>query len=182
MIYYVYMHLDPTTREVRYVGVGPKSRAYDWQGRGAPHLAWIAELDVIDLEPLVSFPGRTRDRDEAFEVERQLIKWHRHYGSRLFNITAGGMGSSGVTMSDATKKRMRDAKEARWIFDPEFRSRQLVHMEKARTALAARNRSPEHIAKIKKHEPVVGGSACKKCGGRLRYKVSRNCVNCARRP
>jgi hypothetical protein len=92
------------------------------------------------------------------------------------------MGTSGVTVSAETKKRMRDAKQARWIFDPEFRIRQLAHMEKARIALRARNRSPEHIAKIKIHEPVIGGKACKKCGGRLRYKTSRNCVNCARRP
>jgi hypothetical protein len=50
-------------------------------------------------------------------------------------------------------------------------------MAKARAAL---NRTPEHRAKITRHEQVHG-RPCKKCGGTLRYATGRNCVNCAKR-
>ena len=177
MFYYVYMHLDPRDETVHYVGVGPLSRAYDFQTRSAEHLAWIAELDAADLEPKVALPSKTRSREEAFEVECALIVWHRKYGSPLLNITNGGQGRKGLALSAETKQRISEISKARWLFDEEFRARRLPDMAKAR---AARNRSAEHLAKITKHDKIQG-SPCKKCGGTLRYKTGRNCVNCARK-
>lgn len=171
------MHLDPRTDLVRYVGVGPLSRAYDFQTRAKDHLSWIAELDDEGFEPRVALPTRTRDRREAYEVERALIKWHRERGSPLFNVAAGGIGASGLVMTDARRKQIGAVNKAKWLFDPDFRKRRLPDLVKAR---AARNRSPKQIAAVTKH-PQINGSPCKKCGGTLRYKTSRNCVNCARK-
>lgn len=177
MFLYVYMHLDPRSTAVRYIGVGPLSRAHDFQLRAPQHLAWIAELDALDLEPLVVLPSKTRDRAEAFEVERLLITWHRKNRSALFNVTAGGKGASGVTVSETQKQHLSSVQTAKWLFDPEFRARRLPDLVKARAAL---NRTPEHRSKITKHARVTG-SPCKKCGGTLRYKTGRNCVNCTKR-
>jgi hypothetical protein len=177
MFLYVYMHLDPRTAAVRYVGVGPLSRACDFQLRAPEHLVWIAELDALDLEPKVALPSRTRDRKEAHEVECALIAWHRKHGSALFNVTDGGLGRKGGVRSEAEKQRLRAAQQAKWLFDPEFKARRLPDITKAR---AVRNRSPEHRAKITKHETVTG-RPCNKCGGTLRYGKSRNCVNCAKK-
>lgn len=172
------MHLDPRTGDVRYIGVGSLSRAYDFQARGPQHLAWIAELDALDLEPKISLPTRTRDRNEAFEVECALITWHRLRGSALLNITGGGLGTKGMVISDETREKLRSVHTAKWLFDRDFRTRRLPDMAKAR---ASRNRSQKHRAKITKHAKIHG-SPCKKCGGTLRYKTSRNCVNCAKIP
>lgn len=179
MFFYTYMHLDPRTFRVRYVGVGSKARAFDLQTRSAAHLHWIAELEALGLEPEVALPTRTLDREEAMYVERALIAWHREQGSVLFNVAAGGRGGSGIKMTDMQKQHLSSVHQAKWLFDAEFRARRLPDMARAR---AERNRTPEHRAKIRKHENVVGGKACKKCSGRLRYKTSRNCVNCARKP
>jgi len=177
-MFYAYLHIDPRDGTVRYVGVGSKSRGFDWNGRAPVHVAWIAELDALDLEPVVAFPFRTRNRDEAFEAERDLIRFHRAYGSPLFNITDGGLGTAGLKQSQEQKEKLRAIQIAKWLFDPEFRARRLPDMAKAR---AARNRSPKQIAAVTKH-PQINGSPCRKCGGTLRYKTSRNCVNCARKP
>lgn len=177
MFLYVYMHIDPRTDAVRYVGIGSLSRAYGFQERTKDHIAWIAELDAQELEPRVALPTRTRDREEAYEVERALIKWHRERGSPLFNMAAGGIGASGLVMSAERRKQIGAVNKAKWLFDPDFRKRRLPDLIKAR---AARNRSPEQIAAVTKHAQI-NGSPCRKCGGTLRYKTSRNCVNCARR-
>lgn len=176
MFLYVYMHLDPRTDKVRYVGVGVLSRAYDFQTRSKKHLVWVAELDAAELEPKVALPSRTRDRTEAFEIERALIRWHRERGSALFNVTDGGKGRKGDVRSKDERHLISAVHTAKWLFDAEFRARRLPDMAKAR---AARNRSPEHRAKITKHTNVQG-SPCKKCGGTLRYKTGRNCVSCAK--
>jgi hypothetical protein len=177
-MFYAYLHIDPRDGVCRYVGVGSKSRGFDWGGRSPSHVAWIAELDALDLEPVIAFPFKTRDRDEVFEAERDLIRFHRAYGSPLFNVTDGGLGAAGLKRSEEQKEKSRAAHVAKWLFDPEFRARRLPDMAKAR---AARNRSAEHLAKITKHDKIQG-SPCKKCGGTLRYKTGRNCVNCARKP
>lgn len=177
MFLYVYLHLDPRTSEVRYVGVGPLSRAHDFQLRGTAHLKWIAELDALDLEPKVALPSRTRDREEAHEVEISLIAWHREHGSALLNVTNGGPGRRGGLRSEDERQQARAAQLAKWLFDPVFCARRLS-MSKMRSA---QNRTAEHRAKIAKHAQV-NGSPCKKCSGTLRYKTGRNCVNCAKRP
>lgn len=177
-MFYAYLHIDPRTQSARYVGVGSKSRAFDWNGRNAVHTAWIKELDLLGLEPTVAFPFKTRDREEAFTAERDLIAFHRAYGSPLFNVTDGGSGRRGDVRSENERQRISTIHSAKWLFDPEFRARRLPGTAKAR---AAKNRSSEHRAKITKHE-MVTGRPCKKCSGTLRYATGRNCVNCARVP
>lgn len=168
MFLYVYMHVDPRNDIVKYVGVGPLSRAYDFNTRSAPHLEWLAELDRADLEPRIALPARTRDRAEALEIERLLIKFHRHEGSEIFNTFDLGV-------PEDVRAKISNAHRAKWE-EPEFRLRRLPNLSAAR---AAKNRTPDHIVKITKHGKI-NGSPCKRCGGTLRYKISRNCVSCAK--
>ena len=131
-MFYVYFHMNPITDIVYYVGMGSKSRAYEWAGRKKEHLTWIATLDAIDLEPKVVLVFKTRNRNEAFWAERELIAWHREHGSPLFNVTAGGMGMSGVPLSAETKQKLSATHKAKFMFDPIFRAKRLAAMATAR--------------------------------------------------
>lgn len=77
-IHYVYLHTDPRSKEVMYVGSGTKERAWVYSAttRNNPdHLAWCIELQHLGYTPdeWVSIELRTRDKEQVLAWERKLI-------------------------------------------------------------------------------------------------------------
>jgi len=98
----VYLHRNPKTQEVFYVGIGVEARAKDKRGRSS---AWRKYVDKNGYEIDVIMKGLTAK--QAQSEEKRLIKL---YGRRckgegkLVNIDSGGQGS-GITNKIYEKQR-----------------------------------------------------------------------------
>lgn len=100
----VYQHINSQTNEVFYIGIGVReSRAYAFYpyGRSAFWNNYVKKHG----EPIVEIISRTETVEEAFDIEKKLIK---AYGKRvdgtgvLVNQSDGGDGSPGVKHSKET--------------------------------------------------------------------------------
>jgi hypothetical protein len=87
---YIYIHIDPRTLEIRYVGKGSKKRAWDFIRRKAHHACWIKNLNKNHLKPIVEILMDNLLEDEAYLFERKCIKLYRDLGYSLTNIGEGG--------------------------------------------------------------------------------------------
>jgi len=84
--YYVYLHHDPDTKDLLYVGMGQGSRAYttrhstdnvtNYGHRSPEHAARMFDLMQRGYLPheWTSFPHRNMTKSQALEKERELIK------------------------------------------------------------------------------------------------------------
>lgn len=146
--YGIYVLVDPTTFEIRYVG---KSHFLDRQ-RFRQHLRtarkqeakyhsarWIRTLLAQNLIPQFEWIDWCSSAEEACEVERLWIAYYRNLGVRLTNITAGGGGLLHVRFSEETRKRISIAVTGK-THTPEVRAR-------LSAAKRGRPRSPEAVAK-----------------------------------
>lgn len=101
-MFHVYVHRRATDGSVFYVGKGQKRRPYYKRDRN-PH--WHRTFDKHGL--VVEIVLSTHDEREAFQRERELIA---HYGrENLCNLTDGGEGASGVTLSPEHKAALMAA-------------------------------------------------------------------------
>ena len=93
---YTYLHKDPETQEVRYVGAGSKGRAWacGWRGgdkerrgnRSEEHQDWLNTLfdKGYTLADIVEINEKSLTREQSFEIERTLITKYGY--DRLFNL------------------------------------------------------------------------------------------------
>ena len=92
-VYYVYEHLDPNTREVRYVGHGVDGRAYEifkpCARRCVEHAEWAVELAASGYLPsdYIRMRAFGISKKSAVRIERDILRKHKENGTsgRLFN-------------------------------------------------------------------------------------------------
>ncbi|TQK06958.1 NUMOD3 domain-containing DNA-binding protein [Herbaspirillum sp. SJZ107] len=110
--YYIYLHRRLDTGDVFYVGKGTKSqkhqyqRAYEKKRRSALWSRIVAKANY-QVEIIAEFFAE----EDCFAMERELIALYRrrYDGGTLCNLTLGGDGLSGLTPSEATKQKLREA-------------------------------------------------------------------------
>jgi hypothetical protein len=104
--FYVYLHLKPSG-EVFYVGKGTGKRAWSRNLRNR-HWKYIVACHGF----VVQIHTDKLTEDQAFELEKQLIKHYKETGT-LANVTDGGGGVSGshvnlgVPKTDSHKEKLR---------------------------------------------------------------------------
>lgn len=108
----VYQHRRLDTDEVFYVGIGKSvKRAHHKRGRNTH---WKNIVNKVGYS--VEIVCTCEDWNEACQIEQYLIKF---YGRRdlglgsLVNMTDGGEGVLGITVSDETKSLMSKAKKGK---------------------------------------------------------------------
>ena len=114
MKYYVYTHLNPTTKDVFYVGIGKGNRAWNkWAGRNK---FWNNYVNKHGFEVELIAEGLTRK--QAGKVEIELIA---HLGRRqideggvLVNRSTGGDGGSvGYLHTEAFKQKLSEDRKGK---------------------------------------------------------------------
>lgn len=97
MSYLVYIHKSPCTKKVFYVGMGDRGRAYCEKGRNNDWHNVVNEC-YFDVEII----AKNLSRELALKIEGSLIDV---YGiDNLVNRTSGGLGTSGYSHNDETKR------------------------------------------------------------------------------
>ncbi|HXN74928.1 MAG TPA: NUMOD3 domain-containing DNA-binding protein [Candidatus Acidoferrum sp.] len=96
MKHYVYYHIDPTNKQIKYVGKGSGNRAYETRyRRSTTHLEWAKNLYDQGLCPIIEIVKFFDNEVDAYEEEKELINKLKNDGLNLFNRTPGGMSLSG---------------------------------------------------------------------------------------
>jgi predicted GIY-YIG superfamily endonuclease len=167
----VYIHKNPKTKEIFYVGIGVKEERANRFGGSKRNQFWNKYVKKHG-EPIVEIVARFETRQQAAELEMELIK---KYGRRidgsgqLVNITIGGDGGSlgvkqskelvykrtknlkGMKHSEKSKTNMRNAQNR-----PEVKAKHdaikkdPIWLEKQRAAKLGRKLTKEHKSKISK--------------------------------
>lgn len=106
--FYVYIHKDPRTNEVFYVGKGKAKRAWNFNKRNPFHINKINKIKSLGLEIMVELIETDKTEDQAFDLEKLWIAAYKHSGMILCNQTDGGDGLR--TPSSETRKKMSMAK------------------------------------------------------------------------
>lgn len=78
-LFYVYIHRDPLTREVVYIGKGKYGRAWDvtrCRGQNKGHQLWMMELADLGYTPndWVEILCKNLTEKEAFQKEAELLR------------------------------------------------------------------------------------------------------------
>jgi len=95
--FYVYCHRNPENNQVQYIGKGQGRRAYSLTKRSAAHLEWIGLLSKKTLKPIIDIIEYFDNEKDALNKEIELIKYYKHLGVQLLNISEGGSPGSGLT-------------------------------------------------------------------------------------
>jgi hypothetical protein len=111
--HYVYIHRNPTTKQIFYVGVGYKGRAWAFKwGHSKHYYNYIQKYGL----PTVEMYKTNLTEDEAYELEEQLISEYGRVGidnnGILVNKSSGGKTSAKGTkqhLTDEWKKKIGDA-------------------------------------------------------------------------
>jgi hypothetical protein len=104
--YYVYTHLNPTTKDVFYVGIGKKNRAFNqWAGRNK---FWENYVNKHGFEVEIIQDNLTRKQAEKIEMEliSHLGRRQIDEGGVLVNRSIGGDGNKGYTHTQEFKLKM----------------------------------------------------------------------------
>ena len=111
--HYVYIHRNPTTKQIFYVGVGYKGRAWAFKwGHSKHYYNYIQKYGL----PTVEMYKTNLTENEAYELEEQLISEYGRVGidnnGILVNKSSGGKTSAKGTkqhLTDEWKKKIGDA-------------------------------------------------------------------------
>lgn len=95
--FYVYVHFRESDKKPFYIGKGKGRRAFDLKGK-ARNSYWHKVANKHGVS--VDFVAKHLTENEAFELEKLLIKSIRDTGVKLTNITDGGDGNSGLVFTD----------------------------------------------------------------------------------
>jgi len=112
--YYVYIHLNPKTKDVFYVGIGKGNRAYNkWAGRNK---FWDNYVNKHGFDVELIAEGLTRT--QAGKIEIQLIaelgRRQIDNGGILVNRSTGGDGGSiGYTHTEAFKQKLSNNRKGK---------------------------------------------------------------------
>jgi hypothetical protein len=122
-IHYVYLHIDPTTSQVVYVGKGTGDRAWHTHNRSPRHKEWVRGLKVLGLEPSIKIAHSFNNAEMAFTREKMIIAFLRKIGVKLFNRSPGGSWVpsgknhplTGKTKDPAIGKKISETRKRRKI-------------------------------------------------------------------
>ena len=106
MEYYVYIHSNPETKEVFYVGIGKDNRAWNkWAGRNK---FWDNYVNKYGFEVEIIAENLTREQAEDIEIKliAHLGRRQIDEGGTLVNRSTGGDGSKGYTHTEEYKQKM----------------------------------------------------------------------------
>ena len=104
--YLVYRHRNRCTKDVFYVGVGDRGRAYDETNRSKE---WKEKMNECYFD--VEIVAKNLPRDLAFKIEKAVIE---SYGfNNLVNKTKGGVGSLGMKHTKESKLKIAEAARSR---------------------------------------------------------------------
>ena len=111
MKHYVYIHLNPQTKEVFYVGIGKGNRAWNrWAGRNN---FWENYVNKYGFE--VELIAENLTRKQAEKIEMQLIaslgRRQIDEGGTLVNRSSGGDGSKGYTHTEEFKRKLSEERK-----------------------------------------------------------------------
>lgn len=110
--FYIYRHIRPDTNDVFYIGKGfaeSKSHSVRYTERHGRNKWWKSIVNknngVFDAE--IIYWCNTENEANIKEREFIALYGRRNLGyGTLVNLTDGGDGSAGITMSDETKKKL----------------------------------------------------------------------------
>jgi hypothetical protein len=122
-LHYVYLHIDPRTSQVVYVGKGTGDRAWHIHNRSPKHKEWVNILKSLNLEPTIKLLHVFEDAEKAFIREKMVISFLRKLRIKLFNRSPGGQWVpsgkghplTGRIKSLETRKRISDTRKRRKI-------------------------------------------------------------------
>jgi hypothetical protein len=111
--HYVYIHHNPITNQIFYVGVGYKKRAWTFKwGHSKHYYNYVLKYGT----PIVEIYKNNLTEDEAYQLEEQLISKYGRMGidkdGILVNKSSGGKTSAKGTkqyITDEWKKKIGDA-------------------------------------------------------------------------
>jgi hypothetical protein len=87
--YYVYRHVDPVTRQVKYVGIGQYDRAWSVRQthRKQSHFMWLNQKisEGHTLQDIVEITHSNLTKGQASEIEKKLISEHKYDFNELHN-------------------------------------------------------------------------------------------------
>jgi hypothetical protein len=115
--YYIYIHKDPVTLELRYIGKGTGDRAWRLKRRGPHHQAWLNSLLKNNLLPIIEIIEYFENENLCLDREEFLIKKELENNPKLTNFLIGGKGNKGGTFhpmygkkhSKETKNKMSNS-------------------------------------------------------------------------
>jgi hypothetical protein len=117
--YYVYIYKRPWSERICYVGKGRGKRWLRHEELGVNHPnPFFAKLFVkaAGQSFIKEKVAEHLTEQEAFTLEKELIqKYGRFPNGPLVNLTDGGEGSSGFTMSRSTRKKISEANKGKVI-------------------------------------------------------------------
>lgn len=100
----LYMHRNPNTGEVFYIGIGTRKRPRKFAERNDKWKAYVA----VNGKPIVEVIADNLTIEEAARQERILIAVHGL--DRLTNKSPGGDGIFGFVLDDNTRKKISASK------------------------------------------------------------------------
>ena len=106
--FYVYVWIRKDTGNVFYVGKGTKNRYKDLSMRNKYFLNIVNKLGMDNIE--IKIIENNLTEQEAFDKEKEYIKYYIDNGIKLANMTSGGEGSSDWYnhLTDEEKQRHRE--------------------------------------------------------------------------
>lgn len=111
--YYVYVHLNPKTKEIFYVGIGKGNRAWNqWAGRNK---FWENYVNKHGFEVELISENLTRKQAEKIEISliAELGRRQIDEGGTLVNRSSGGEGSTGYTHTEEFKQKLSEDRKGK---------------------------------------------------------------------
>lgn len=99
--FYIYIHSRVSDGRVFYVGKGTGRRAYNRSDRSD---YWKNIVNKHGLK--IEIVARMTSEIDAFEHEKELIRFYRTQGHPLCNLTDGGDGSSGYSHTEQSREKI----------------------------------------------------------------------------
>lgn len=107
MKFYVYEHWRLDRDECFYVGKGKGKRAYNMNNRNSHHLAIQAKVHREGFSIEVRIVSCNLTQEDAYELEKERIRFWREANIDLANMTDGGDGSFGYKHSAESIEKLK---------------------------------------------------------------------------
>lgn len=134
-VYYVYLHRRLSDNKVFYVGKGKDNRANVISGRNE---RWVRTYKKHGM--IVEIVFDYLSEEEAYEVERDTVLEMKYFGYPLVNMTEGGDGIRGLTLSSRLK--IAEARRDKTVYT--FTDSSSVHCTGTRAEIAKFYKVTQH--------------------------------------
>jgi hypothetical protein len=146
----VYALRDPSTFEIRYIGVtkkrlGHRLSQHVWAAKNGAQSYVAHWIGTLDTRPLIEAleDGCRRDREVFW------IKHYRALGARLTNLTDGGEGVPGLQLTEEHRKKIGDGNRDKVVL-PEVRRRIGASLRGRKKTFSAKHRRNIGLAQLGK--------------------------------